>query len=304
MSAKEKEIVYFRSESERIDKYLTNCFHEYSRAQVQRLIEDGCVLVNGVRPRKSGYLLQMNDRINIHFPDPEPLNLIAEKIPLDIIFEDENILVVNKPAGMVVHPSAGHIRGTLVHAVLAHLPDLEGIGGKRRPGIVHRLDKETSGVILIAKNQTSHYWLQRQFKLRKVEKLYIALVDGKPSTPTGRIIAPIYRDRSHRKKMAVAPQTKGKTAETEFYILKNYPKHTLLQVHPLTGRTHQIRVHLSSINLPISGDKVYGLKHSSINLDRHFLHASEVSVRLPGRKEKTRFFAALPRELEEILEKL
>ncbi|HUV16245.1 MAG TPA: RluA family pseudouridine synthase [Pelolinea sp.] len=304
MNHKQKRLVFSHTEPERIDKYLTTCIPEYSRAQIQRLIAEGFVLVNDIQPRKSGLMLEKNDRIDIRFPLPEPLDLVAEKIPLDILYEDKNVLFINKPAGMVVHPSAGHYSGTLVHAILSHLPDLEGIGGKKRPGIVHRLDKDTSGIILIAKNQESLRWLQRQFKSRDVEKKYIALVDGRPSTPKGRIIASIYRDKAHRKKMAIAPEGRGKHAETEYSTLKKFRDHTLLSAHPITGRTHQIRVHLSSIQLPIVGDKVYGLKHPSINIDRHFLHASEIVIRLPGEKRKTKFSAGLPVELNQILKNL
>ncbi len=260
--------------------------------------------VNGTQPRKSGQLLEEGDRVEITFPPPEPLDLIPEDIPLDILYEDSNVLVVNKPAGMVVHPAAGHSAGTLVHAALAHVTDLQGIGGKKRPGIVHRLDKDTSGIILIAKNQASHIWLQRQFKSRDVEKIYLALVDGRPTTSEGRIIAPIYRDPSHRQRMAIAPEGKGRYAETEYEILKKYKEYTLLRVHPLTGRTHQIRVHLSSIHIPIVGDKIYGLKNPSLPIGRHFLHASEIAIRLPGEKERTRFKAELPPELTAVLEEI
>jgi len=295
---------YANQTSERVDKFLSSEFPAYSRSQIQRLINEGFVLVNGGKPKKSGLQLEAGDQVEIVFPPPEPLDLIPEEIPLDIIFEDTNVLVVNKPAGMVVHPAAGHAVGTLVHAVLSHLPDLEGIGGKKRPGIVHRLDKDTSGVILIAKNQASHIWLQRQFKSREIEKIYLALVDGSPATREGRIIAPIYRDRGNRQMMAVAPEGKGKHSVTEFEVLQRYRHHALLRVHPITGRTHQIRVHLSSIHIPIVGDKIYGLKNPSLPIGRHFLHAAEITIRLPGEKEKTRFIAELPPELKRVLDDL
>lgn len=295
---------YANQTSERVDKFLSSEFPAYSRSQIQRLINEGFVLVNGGKPKKSGLQLEAGDQVEIVFPPPEPLDLIPEEIPLDIIFEDTNVLVVNKPAGMVVHPAAGHAVGTLVHAVLSYLPDLEGIGGKKRPGIVHRLDKDTSGVILIAKNQASHIWLQRQFKSREIEKIYLALVDGSPATREGRIIAPIYRDRGNRQMMAVAPEGKGKHSVTEFEVLQRYRHHALLRVHPITGRTHQIRVHLSSIHIPIVGDKIYGLKNPSLPIGRHFLHAAEITIRLPGEKEKTRFIAELPPELKRVLDDL
>ncbi|MBM3137156.1 MAG: RluA family pseudouridine synthase [Chloroflexi bacterium] len=303
--AEDRQVLQYPNQTpERVDKFLSVKFPAYSRSQIQRLINEGFVLVNGEKPRKSGQLLEGSDQVEIVFPPPEPLDLIPEDIPLNIIYEDANVLVVNKPAGMVVHPAAGHSAGTLVHAVLAHVPDLEGIGGKKRPGIVHRLDKDTSGILLIAKNQPSHIWLQRQFKSRELEKVYLALVDGKPATREGRIIAPIYRDRGNRQMMAVAPEGKGKMAVTEFEVLRNFRHHTLLRVHPITGRTHQIRVHLSSIHIPIVGDKIYGLKNPSLSIGRHFLHAAEITIRLPGEKEKTHFTADLPQELNRVLDDL
>ena len=298
------ELFFPEKTSQRVDKFIVASFPEYSRNQIQRLIMEGFVLINGLQPKKTGQILEPGDRIEITFPPPEPLDLIPENIPLRILYEDKNVIVVDKPAGMVVHPSVGHRYGTLVHAVLARLPDLEGIGGKQRPGIVHRLDKDTSGIIVIAKNQASHIWLQRQFKSREIEKIYLALVDGRPATRSGKIIAPIFRDRSDRKKMAVAPEGKGKYAETEFDTLKNYSLHTLLKVHPLTGRTHQIRVHLASIHIPIVGDLIYGLKNPTLPIDRHFLHASELSIRLPGETSKTHFKAELPAELNTLLNDL
>lgn len=292
------------TEPERLDKYLVTLFPDYSRSQLQRLIGEGFVLVNGCQPGKTGMMLNQNDEIEINFPEPEPLDLIPENIPLDILYEDLNLLVINKPAGMVVHPSVGHSSGTLVHAALGHTPFLDGIGGKMRPGIVHRLDKDTSGIILVAKNDESHQWLQRQFKARDVNKIYIALVDGRPATPTGKVIAPISRDRGQRKRMAIAPEGKGKASVTEFQTIQQFENHTLLKVHPVTGRTHQIRIHLASIGIPIAGDTVYGRRKQLIDLDRHFLHASELSIRLPGEKEKTTFRADLPFELSEVLKNL
>lgn len=289
---------------ERLDKYLVSRFPDYSRSRLQRLIVDGFVHINGIQPTKTGLLLEKGDQIDIQFPEPEPIDIIPENIHLEIIYEDQNLLVINKPAGMVVHPSAGHSKGTLVHAVMGHVPFLEGIGGKMRPGIVHRLDKDTSGIILVAKNDNSHQWLQRQFKLRDVEKIYFALVDGRPATPTGRIIAPIYRDRGQRKKMAIAPEGKGRPSVTEYQTIKQFSNHTLLKVHPLTGRTHQIRIHMASLKIPIAGDSVYGHKKQSIVLKRHFLHAFELSIRMPGEKKKTTFRAELPDELAQILENL
>ena len=299
-----KNFIFNQEEPERLDKYLTKELNDISRSQIQRLINEGHVLLNGEEPLKTGVLLEKEDLVVVHLPPPIATNLIPEKISLDIIYEDDNVIVLNKPAGMVVHPSAGHESGTLVHALLAHTPFLEGIGGVQRPGIVHRLDKNTSGLVIVAKNDQSHKWLQDEFKKRRVEKIYYALVDGQPSTQNGKISAPIYRDRSHRKKMAIAPQGKGKNAETRFFLEKKFSHHTYLRIHPLTGRTHQIRVHLASINLPVAGDTLYGYKSPTIPLNRHFLHASSLKICLPGEMEKSEFFAKLPLELTEILDNL
>lgn len=304
MHHSERSFIYEEDNPQRLDIYLSQKFPEKSRSQFQRLIKEQQITINQIFPRKAGQMLEKGDLVSVVFPPPEDLDLQAEPIALDIIFEDDNVIIINKPAGMVVHPSAGHQTGTLIHALLNYYPFLEGIGGKKRPGIVHRLDKDTSGVLLVAKNEMSHVWLQRQFKQRKVKKQYIALVDGKPATDTGRIIAPIYRDLKQRKKMAIAPEGQGKAAETHYRVVGLYKKHSLLEVIPLTGRTHQIRVHLSAIGVPICGDRVYGYQKESINIKRHFLHAQSLSIRLPGEKEPRDFSAGLPADLQEILDLL
>jgi len=297
-------IVFNSNNSERLDKFLCTMFPECSRSHIQRLINEGYVLLNGNTPKKTGIFLEKNDEVIIHFPEPEPLGIQPENIPLNIIYEDSNVVVVNKPAGMVVHPSAGHQSGTLVHALLGQNPFLEGIGGKHRPGIVHRLDKNTSGIIIVAKNEKSHQWLQRQFKARLVDKIYFALVDGHPKTPSGKIIAPIQRHKVHRKKLDVAPEGSGKMAETDYSIIRSYHAHTFLEVRPLTGRTHQIRVHLSSIGIPVAGDTFYGKKNPTIDLNRHFLHAGQLNIFLPGEKQKKVFKVPLPEDLSNVLSNL
>jgi len=299
-----KNFTFEESKPQRLDLFLVQKIPELSRSQIQRLIKEGQVLIDQIQPKKTGLLLERGNEIRICIPPPEPLDLIPEDIKLSVIYEDENVLVIDKPAGMVVHPSVGHARGTLVHAAISHSPFLDGIGGKMRPGIVHRLDKNTSGLILIAKNEVTHKWLQAQFKDRKVEKIYLALVDGHPATPAGRIIAPIYRDRYDRKKMAIAPEGEGRSAETEYQTIKDFKNHAYLRVHPLTGRTHQIRVHLSSIGCPIAADTIYGYKNPSIPLNRHFLHAYQISIRLPGEQSMRTFQAELPLELLSVLENL
>ena len=299
-----KNYIFNEDQPQRLDLYLAYKLPEFSRSQIQRLIKSGQVLVDDLPPRKNGQMIETGNRICVEILPPEPLDLVPEPIDIPILFEDENVLAINKPAGMVVHPSAGHSKGTLVHAALAYTPFLAGIGGKMRPGIVHRLDKNTSGIILIAKNEASHKWLQQQFKDRLVVKKYLALVDGHPTTPTGRIIAPLMRDRNNRKRMAIAPEGEGRYAETEYRTLRNYKSHTYLEVHPLTGRTHQIRVHMASIGCPVAADTLYGYRNPSVNLDRHFLHAYQLSICLLGEKEPHHFQADLPAELAVVLDKL
>ena len=299
------EIFRFEKQArERLDVFLTTCLPEFSRSRIQGLIKNGFVKVNSEVVMKAGVDLEPGQKIEIMIPPPVPSGLLAENIPLDIIFENEDLVVVNKPAGMVVHPSPGHESGTLVHAALGHIPDLEGIGGEERPGIVHRLDKDTSGLIVIAKNEQAHRWLQDQFKSRKVEKLYLALVDGRPPTPAGRVEAPIGRNTTHRKLMAVVPLEKGREAVSEYRTLESFPAHTLLEVHPLTGRTHQIRVHLAFLGCPVAADMVYGKHKPTVDLDRHFLHARKLKIIIPGEKQARIFEAPIPKDLQSILEQL
>jgi 23S rRNA pseudouridine1911/1915/1917 synthase len=287
--------------AERLDKFLVSRLPEFSRARLQGLIADGFVLVNGDPAKKSGQLLDPGTAVEVRIPPPVPSGLIPENIPLDIIFENDDLLVVNKPAGMVVHPAAGHDSGTLVHAVLGYDPDIEGIGGEERPGVVHRLDKETSGLILLAKNDNSHHWLQDQFRLRQVEKTYLALVDGAPPTPSGRVEAAIGRDPSHRKQMAVLPPGKGRESVSEYKTLEKFAHHTLLEFRPHTGRTHQIRLHCAFLGCPIVGDKVYGRRTPTLEIKRHFLHAAKLKIILPGEKQPRTFEALLPEELQVVL---
>jgi len=293
-----------KKKEERLDHFLVECLPEFSRSRLQGLIKDGFVAVDGLPAKKAGQKLEPGARVEVIVPPTAPSELVGEDIPLDIIFENDDLLVVNKPAGMVVHPAAGHETGTLVHAVLGYDPDIEGIGGEERPGVVHRLDKETSGLILLAKNDRAHRWLQDQFRLRKVEKTYLALVDGAPPTPSGRVEAPIGRDPSHRKKMAIMPPGKGREAVSEYITLESFEKHTLLEFHPHTGRTHQIRLHCMFLGCPIVGDKIYGHRKQPLKLDRHFLHAFRLRILLPGEKDESMFEAELPDELSELLDEL
>lgn len=300
-------VINFRFEKqahERLDKFLTESLPEFSRSRIQGLIANGFVDVNGRAAKKTGQSLEHGSNVTIRIPPPVPTTLIAEDIPLDIVFENDDLMVINKPAGMVVHPAAGHANGTLVNAVLGYDSGLEGIGGEERPGIVHRLDKQTSGLILIAKNERAHRWLQDQFRLRKVEKTYLALVDGKPPAPAGRVEAYIGRDLKHRKRMAIVSEKKGREAISEYQTLESFKSHTLLEFHPLTGRTHQIRLHCAFLKCPIVGDEVYGRKSQSVEIERHFLHAQRLKIILPGEKTPKIFEAALPDDLERVLNQL
>ena len=289
---------------ERLDKFLVGLLQEFSRARIQGLIANGLVDVNGQPAKKAGQTLESGTNVTVRIPPAAPTDLVAEDIPLDILFENDDLIVVNKPAGMVVHPAAGHASGTLVNAVLGYDPGLEGIGGEERPGLVHRLDKETSGLIMLAKNERAHRWLQDQFRLRKVEKTYLALVDGKPPTTSGRVEAHIGRDPSHRKRMAIVSESRGREAISEYKTVESFKAHTLLEFYPLTGRTHQIRLHCAFLGCPIVGDEIYGKKHSSIELGRHFLHAYGLKIVLPGEKELRQFEAPLPEELLDVINML
>jgi len=289
---------------ERLDKFLVGLLQEFSRSRIQALIVDGFVDVNGRAAKKAGQTLESGFNVTVRIPPTAPTELVAEEIPLDIVFENNDLVVVNKPAGMVVHPAAGHSSGTLVNAMLGYDPDIEGIGGEERPGVVHRLDKETSGLILLAKNERAHRWLQDQFRLRKVQKTYLALVDAKPPTPSGRVEAYIGRDPSHRKQMAIVSESRGRESISEYKTIESFRKHTLLEFHPLTGRTHQIRLHCAFLGCPIVGDEIYGRKKPSVEITRHFLHAHRLRIVLPGEKEPRSFEAPLPEELVEVLETL
>jgi len=286
----------------RVDKYVAEAVPDLSRAAVQRLIDEGRILVNGAVV-KASYRLEPGDAISVEIPPPVDVSIAPEAIPLDVVYEDADILVVNKPAGMVVHPAFGHASGTLVNAVLAHCPDLAGVGGELRPGIVHRLDKDTSGLIVVAKGDAALRDLQAQFKGREVRKAYLALVEGHVSPPTGLIDAPIGRDPRARKKMAVVPRG-GREAQTEYRALEFYDAHTLVEAHPLTGRTHQIRIHMAFIGHPIVGDPVYGFRKQRAKAPRLFLHAARLGFRLPSTGEWREFQAPLPDDLAAVLERL
>lgn len=295
---------YDQEDSQRLDHFLVSQMPDYSRSFLQSLIRDGAVQVDGQKAAKTGLKLEDSCEVVVIVPPIRSSELVPEDIPLDVIYEDSDLIVINKAAGMVVHPSAGHESGTLVHAVLAHAPDIEGVGGERRPGLVHRLDKNTSGLIVLAKNDSTHRFLQQQFKARTVEKYYLALVDGQPPTPNGRVEAPLGRDPRQRQRMAVRPANRGRQAISEYKTLEVFEEHTLLEVRIHTGRTHQIRVHMAFLGCPVAGDTVYGHRKSTVPLKRQFLHAARMSITLPSDQQPHVFEAPLPPELEETLAEL
>jgi 23S rRNA pseudouridine1911/1915/1917 synthase len=281
-----REFVVTRAEAgERLDAYLAR-LSGLSRARVQRLIADGHVLVGG-HPQKSHHRVRASERIRLRLPPAVPLTLRPEAIPLDILYEDDELLVANKPAGMVVHPGAGRVTGTLVHALLAHCRSLPGIGGVERPGIVHRLDRDTSGVLVVAKTESAHQSLSRQFQARVVKKRYLALVHGDVRRDTGRIEAAIGRRQHDRKRMGVRREG-GREARTAFRVIRRLPGMTVLQLDLETGRTHQIRVHLAHIGHPVLGDRVYGGRRErrrtsaqASRPDRQMLHAWRLGFHHP-----------------------
>jgi 23S rRNA pseudouridine1911/1915/1917 synthase len=284
---------------ERLDKYVAKACPDLSRSQGQKLIHDGSIKVNS-QTAKSSYKLEAGDAVEVNFPPPTvPDRLSAEAIPLQILYEDKDLLVIDKPAGMTVHPAPGNRQHTLVNAVLGHIPDLEA-GEASRPGIVHRLDKDTSGLILVAKNNLAHMRLAEQFKNRTVTKVYQALVRGHLTPGEGTIEARIGRNPRDRKRMAVAER--GREARTEYKVLKYLGNFSLVEVRPKTGRTHQIRVHLAAIGFPIVGDSTYGGK--SELLSRQFLHAHKLAFQLPSSGERKEFISPLPPDLEEVLKKI
>lgn len=282
----------------RLDRYLTQVLSPFSRAYLQRLIRQGHVLING-QIAKASQVLGKSDRITVELPSL-PDRPLAESIPLTVIYEDEDLLVIDKPAGLTVHPAPGHPSHTLVNAILAHCPGLTMNNEVMRPGIVHRLDKDTSGLIVIAKNDSAREYLVAQFKSRTVTKRYLVLVKGRLSPEQGIVEAPIGRDPHRRQRMAIVEA--GKEAVTQYQVRKYLDDYTLVEVSPLTGRTHQIRIHLSAIGHPVVGDPIYGIK--SAHLDRQFVHAYRLGFRLPSTKQYQEFTSPLPADLEQALEHL
>jgi len=280
----------------RLDKYVGEKCPELSRTYAQRLIADGYVTVND-RVVKPGLKLSIGDRLRMAIPPTTPGLLLPEAIPLSIIYENDDVLVVDKAAGLTVHPAPGHPDHTLINAILSHFPDLADVNDSLRPGVVHRLDKDTSGVMLVAKNRTAQLNLADQFKTHSVFKAYLVLVKGHLTPESGIIEAPMGRDPRDRKRMAVVAE--GREARTEYRVIKYIDNYTLLEVMTETGRTHQIRVHLSAIGYPVVGDKVYGVKSSY--LSRQFMHACRLGFKLPSTGKYVEFTSELPRDLAQAL---
>jgi 23S rRNA pseudouridine1911/1915/1917 synthase len=297
-------------DGQRLDRVLVALLADHSRSQLQRLITDGCVRVDGSVAVKPNTIVHDGNRIEVDVPPPQPSQLEAQPLDLDILYEDSDIAVLNKPAGMVVHPGAGHASGTLVNALLHHMTDLSGIGGELRPGIVHRLDRGTSGVMVVAKNDAAHQELARQFHDREIEKEYIALVWGVVQAGR-RIDAAIGRDRSNRHKMS-ARSRHAREAVTRITRAHHLPGLTLCQVAIHTGRTHQIRVHLSAIGHPVVGDAMYGGVHRRVagdiravqRLERPFLHAARLAFKHPTDQRRLEFVAPLADDLTAVLNDL
>lgn len=295
-------IVSQEEKGKRLDTYIPSVDTDITRTSAQRLIEDGNILVNG-KNAKVSYKIQENDKISVEIPKPKQIELKAQNIPIEIIYEDSDIIVVNKPKGMVVHPANGNPDGTLVNAIMAICKDsLSGIGGEIRPGIVHRIDKDTSGLLIVAKNDNAHVKMSEQIKNHEVKKTYIALVRGVFKENEATIDMPIGRSPSDRKKMAV--NKNGKNAITHIKVLKRFDKYTLLRVNIETGRTHQIRVHLSHIGYPIVGDYTYSNEKNEFDVIGQCLHAQKLEFKHPITQKDMCLEAELPQYFKDILDKL
>lgn len=294
-------IIEDKDQGKRIDKYLSEAFQDKSRSFIQGLIEKDGIKVNNKIP-KSNYKLKSLDEIEVILPEPEMLKVDAEEIPLDILYEDEDVIVVNKKQGMVVHPAPGNYNGTLVNALLYHCKDLSSINGVIRPGIVHRIDKDTSGVLVVAKNDESHNKLSEQLKDHSMKREYYALVEGRLKSEKGTIDKPLARNKKDRLKISVAEG--GRRAVTHYEVLERYNGCTLIKCVLETGRTHQIRVHMASIGFPLIGDPLYGFKKQKFKLNGQMLHAKTLGFIHPTKNKYVEFTTDLPEYFNVILSKL
>lgn len=287
---------------ERLDKFAAAALGDVSRTEIQRLVKTGEVLVNG-RAERASYRLEPGDVVELTLPERDVPTVQPEEVELEVLYEDADLVAVNKPAGMVTHPAFGNLSGTLVNAALARWPEMRDVGPElARAGVVHRLDKDTSGVLVLARTPEALRALQRQFKRRTVYKRYLALVEGVPGSPSGIIEAPVGRDPKNRKRMAVVKG--GREAVSRYDVLEDLQSNALVAIEPGTGRTHQIRVHLAWLGNPIVGDRLYGFRKQRIGLKRLFLHAEALHVDSPSTGERLEFRAPLPPSLEDILAKL
>ena len=290
----------------RLDIFLSQHLNNVTRSQIQNLNRCGAVVIDG-RSEKSGYRLRGDETVEVTLEPAEPISISPQQIPLQIQYEDQDLAVIEKPAGLVVHPGSGVKQGTLVHALLYHFQNLSDRGGVERPGIVHRIDKKTSGLLIVAKNNQTHALLGQMFQERSVEKTYLALVHGKPARPEATINMPIARHARIRTRMAVRP---GKTARTDYKVIESLRDFSLLELRIHTGRTHQIRVHLSALGHPVVGDDVYGERHYASfvkkygAMERYFLHATRLRFVHPRTGKEMEFHSPLPLELRNLLERL
>ncbi len=300
MNNMEPVVFTVEEKGQRLDVFVAGRFPELSRSHVQKLIEQGNVLVDGTK-RKANYKLRGTEAVQVTVPQAEPISVEPEEIPLDILYEDKDIIVVNKARGMVVHPASGVYSGTLVNALLFHCQDLSGINGEIRPGIVHRLDKDTSGVMVCAKNDTAHLDLAEQIRTKTAHRTYWAIVHGNIKEEAGIIKGDIGRHPTDRKKMAIVREN-GKPAVTHFKVLERFGEYTLVECQLETGRTHQIRVHMTSIGHPLINDPKYGPKKSSpFAINGQALHSLQLTLTHPVTKEEMTFTAPLPTDMEKIL---
>ena len=292
----------------RLDQYVITVKPDLTRSFVQKLIRSGSIFLNNKKIKKSAQRLREGDELIVLVPSLKEIGIVAEKILLDVVYEDKDLIVVNKPAGMVTHPTdhGAHVSGTLVNALMHHCKDLSGIGGERRPGIVHRLDKDTSGLIMVAKNDDAHHALSKQFEERKVTKKYIALLKGHLQPAEGSIEAPLMKGAE---KMHVSGSPGAKYALTHYKVRKFVGDYSLVEVHIVTGRTHQIRVHFAAIGHPVAGDKEYGdaevnEKLAELGLNRQFLHAASLQFKHPKKAKEMKLEAPLPKELQTVLKRI
>ena len=294
------EVLVFRGEGSRLDIFLSGCT-SFSRSRIQNLIREGQVLVNGCA-KKANYLLRDGEIVTLTMPEPVEVALIPEDLPLTIIYEDSDLVVIDKPQGMVVHPAPGHESGTMVNALMYHIRDLSGIGGELRPGIVHRIDRMTSGLVVVAKNDSTHSALATQFANHTANRRYLALVDGTIKQDSGTVDAPIGRHPNDRKKMAII--SNGRHAVTHWEVLSRFQTHTLIRARLETGRTHQIRVHMSHLHHPLTGDTVYGAKKALFGLEGQALHGYGLCFRHPANGKVCKFVSPLPEYFINALRKL